>query len=258
MKTSAACFCAVLSVSGTSWANEAEDIATKAFENNSFTASNARADVDLEVSKSGKVHRKRRITTKIKKKDGVTRSFVEFREPADVAGTKFLSVEEGTGAAADAEQFIYLPAFKKVKRVVGSQRTESFMGTDFSYADLDGRDVDDAEWKRLADEKVGGQDCFVIEGVPKKPGDEDYGKSVLWVHKQYLVPMRIDFFDKDRTTVRKRFTVKKLERKSERWLATDAVMATLAKDTSTRIKITEVDFSSSIPDDEMTRGALER
>ena len=236
-------------------AESPRELASRALENNTFSASNARAEVELEVSKEGKVRRTRRITTKIKRKDGVVRSFVEFQSPADVAGTRFLSVEE---KGTEAEQFIYLPAFKKVKRVVGSQRSKSFMGTDFSFSDLDGREVDDADWKSLADEMVGGQDCFVIEGVPKQTGDAEYGRTIFWVHKKYLVPMRIDFFDKDLKTVMKRFTVKKLEKKSERWLATDAVMATLAKNTTTRLQVLEVDLQSSIPDEELTRRALER
>lgn len=256
MKRTSLALCVLLLAPDAAWANEtAQQIAERALENNTFTASNARAELDLEVSKQGKVRRKRRITTKIKREKGELRSFVEFRAPADVAGTKFLSVEK---KGDEAEQFIYLPAFKKVKRVVGTQRGRSFMGTDFSFADLDGRDVEEARWKRLPDAAVGGQDCFVIEGVPLKPTEDDYGKSVLWVHKKYLVPMRIDFFEKDGETVQKRFTVKRLEKKSDRWLATDAVMATLSKDTATRLKVLEVDLESKIPDEELTRRALER
>lgn len=237
-------------------AEGARDIASRALENNTFSASNARAEVELEVSKEGKVRRTRRITTKIKRKDGVVRSFVEFQSPADVAGTRFLSVEQ---RGTDAEQFIYLPAFKKVKRVVGSQRSKSFMGTDFAFSDLDGREVDDANWNRLPDQQIGSQACFVIEGVPKKAVSANgYGKTIFWVHKQHLVPMRIDFFDSDRKTVVKRFTVKRLEKKNERWLATDAVMATLERNTSTRLQVLEVDLQSNIPDEELTRNALER
>ncbi len=245
----------LLSVGPAHAAETAKEIASRALENNTFSASNARAEVELEVSKEGKVRRTRRIITKIKRKDGVVRSFVEFQAPADVAGTRFLSVEQD---GSEAEQFIYLPAFKKVKRVVGSQRTKSFMGTDFSFSDLDGRQVDAAEWNRLPDESVGGQDCFVIEGVPKRADGEDYGRTIFWVQKKYMVPMRIDFFDKDKKTVKKRFTVKKLEKKSDRWLATDAVMATLDKNTSTRLQVLQVDLQANIPEEELTRRALER
>ncbi len=233
----------------------AKEIADKALDNNMFSTANAQADVNLTVSKGGKVVRERRIITKIVRADGEVRSFVEFTSPADVAGTRFLSVEK-KGATAD--QYIYLPAFKKVKRVVGTQRTRSFMGTDFSYADLDGRDPDAATWKKLDDAKIGGQDCYVLEATPKRPGDEDYAKSVLWVHKKHLVPMRIDFFGKGGERVMKRFSVKRLEKKDGRWIATDSKMETLSKSTSTNLVLVAVDFEKPIDPADLTRQALER
>ncbi|MCK6547442.1 outer membrane lipoprotein-sorting protein [Myxococcota bacterium] len=233
----------------------AHDIAAKALENNTFSTSNARAEVALEVSKDGKVVRRRSITTKIKRDDAAVRSFVEFTAPADVAGTKFLSIEE---KGKEADQFIYLPAFKKVKRVVGAQRSQSFMGTDFSYDDLDGRRVDDQEWKRLADEPLAGQDCYVIEGAPKTPGKGTYGRTTIWVHKRHLIPMRIDFFAADKATLKKKLTVRKLEKLHERWIASDSVMATVDKGTETRLEVKTVDFETAIADDEVSQRALER
>ena len=232
----------------------AEQIAARALNNNTFSTSNARAEVELEVSKQGKVIRQRRISTKIKRTDDEVRSFVEFMSPAEVAGTKFLSVEPNDG---EADQFIYLPAFKKVKRVVGSQRDKSFMGTDFSYSDLDGRRVDDATWVRKDDAVIGGQPTYVVEGTPKK-ANESYGRMLIWVHQTHLIPMRIDFFEKDGTTVKKRFSVKRLEKKDERWVATDSTMATVTKHTETRLKIMKIDFDAEIPAEELTRRALER
>lgn len=233
----------------------AQEIASRALENNTFSTNNARATVELEVVKDGKVVRTRRILTKIKRVEKEVRSFVEFVSPADVAGTKFLSIAKH---GEDADQFIYLPAFKKVKRVVGAQRATSFMGTDFSYADLDGRDVENAEWKKQSDEALSGQDCFVIEGTPKKSDNDTYGRTVLWVHKQHMLPMRIDFYDRDKTTVKKRLLVKKLEKKNERWIASDSTMTTPAKGTETHLRLDSVDFDTPIPDDDFSQRALER
>jgi hypothetical protein len=233
----------------------AQQIASKALENNTFSTSNASAEVELEVMKDGKPIRERRIVTKVKRDDKMVRSFVEFKAPADVAGTKFLSLQK-RGEIAD--QFIYLPAFKKVKRVVGAQRSTSFMGTDFSYSDLDGHDVDRADWKRLADESLGGQDCYVVEGVLRDPTKDSYGKSVVWVHKKHLIPMRIDFYDRDLKTMKKRLVVRKLEKKGERWLAAESVMETPTKGTETRLKVERVDFETPIPEDDLSQRALEK
>ena len=129
----------LLPLAGTAQAeSSAAEIAKQALETNLFSTENARAVIDLEIQKGGKVVRTRRISTLLSRKGGEVSSFVGFERPSDVAGTRFLSVEEKSGGT---EQFIYLPAFKKVKRIVGAQRDQSFMGTDFSYADLEGRRV---------------------------------------------------------------------------------------------------------------------
>lgn len=230
-------------------------IARRALDQNLLSATNARAEVKLEVSKKGKVTRERRILTKVRRKDDRTASFVEFLSPADVAGTRFLSVDEGD----KTQQYVFLPAFKKVKRVVGAQRERAFMGTDFSYRDLEGGDVDEATWTRLADAEVGGQAVYVVEGTPKPTADVAYGRSVLYVHKKHLVPMRIDFFEpKSAQTLKKRFTVRRLEKSGKRWLATDSIMATEKKKTATRMRLLKVTFDAEFEDADFTRAALER
>lgn len=232
----------------------AEQIAKQALETNLFSTENARAVIDMEIQKGGKVVRTRRISTLMSRKNGEIRSFVEFESPADVAGTRFLSVEEKGGGT---EQFIYLPAFKKVKRIVGAQRSQSFMGTDFSYADLEGRRVEDATWSKLADEPIRGEDCHVIEGVSKKP-DDPYGRVRLWVHKKTSVPLRGEFYDKAGKVVEKRLDVQKLQSKDGRWITTESVMETPKEGSSTRLKVASIDLKTEIPEAALTRQALER
>ncbi len=248
---------AFMASSATATAEEPKprEIAKFALDNNMFATSNSRATIKMEISKRGKVVRERTISTLMKRENELVRSFVEFQSPRNVAGTKFLSVEEEDG---NTQQFIYLPAFKKVKRIVGTQRTQSFMGTDFSFSDLEGRDVDDTNWKRLADEKVQGEDCWVIEGRPKKPEEEQYGRTVIWIHKKNRIPLKSDFYDKKATKLLKQLEVKKLAKKDGRWIATDSVMKTLKKQTQTRLLVTSIDLKTIIDDSQFTREALER
>ncbi len=233
-----------------------EQIAALAVSNNLLATNNAKAEVLLEVSKRGKVVRTRRIITMIKRKDGRTRSMVEFQAPADVAGAKFLSVDDNDGGT---QQYLYLPAFKKVKRMVGAQRDRSFMGTDFSFSDLEGRRVDDSVWKRLEDSEISKVPVIVIEGRPKQTENESYGRSVWYVHSKNYVPMRIDFFDpRDPQVLKKQFKVRRLEKKGGRWIATDSVMRTLKKKSQTRLKLVRIDFKTELSDAELSRAALER
>lgn len=232
----------------------ASQIAKQALETNLFSTENARAVIDMEIQKGGKVVRTRRISTLMSRKNGQVRSFVEFESPADVAGTRFLSVEEKSGGT---EQFIYLPAFKKVKRIVGAQRNQSFMGTDFSYADLEGRKVEDSTWSKLPDEPIRGEDCHVIEGVPKS-ADDQYGRVRLWVHKKTSVPLRGEFYDRTGKELEKRLDVQKLQSKDGRWITTESVMETPKEGSSTRLKVASIDLKTEIPEAALTRQALER
>jgi len=158
----------------------------------------------------------------------------------------------------ESQQFIYLPAFKKTKRIVGTQKGKSFMGTDFSYADLEGRDVEATNWKKLPDAKIQGEDCYVVEGRPKDAANEQYGRTVLWVHKQNKLPLRSDFYDRKGEKVLKRLSVNKLAKKNGQWIMMDSVMETLRKKTQTRMKVLSVDLKTVVSDDDLTREALER
>jgi negative regulator of sigma E activity len=131
------------------------------------------------------------------------------------------------------------------------------MGTDFSYADLEGRKVEEADWLALPDEKIRGEDCHVIEGVSKK-SDDQYGRVRLWVHKKTMVPLRGEFFDKTGKELAKRLDVQKLQSQDGRWITTESVMETPKEGSSTRLKVASIDLKTEIPEASLTRQALER
>ena len=230
------------------------EIAEAAVERSLFSADNAKAEIDLQVFKRKRKVRSRRLRTITARKDSLTRTLVEFQAPADVAGTRFLSVDAEEGKT---EQYIYLPAFKKVKRVIGAQRQRSFMGTDYSYADLEGRDVETADWKRLPDTNIEKQKVYVVEGVSKKD-DAPYARSRFYVHPDIMVPLRIDFFARaadERPT--KRFSALKLKNDGGRWTVTLSRMETPSKKTATRLEILSLVTGAEIDASQLTRQALE-
>lgn len=229
-----------------------EEVARRALENTLFAANDARATLELEISKEGKVVRKRSLSAMIKREAGRSRTYVEFHSPADVAGTRFLSVDDG-----ETKQFIYLPAFKKVKRIVGAQRTQSFVGTDFSYADLEGRDASEWTWRALPDAVVKGESTWVVEGSTNK-ADAPYTRMRLWVHPQHGIPLVTELYAAGVDQAAKRLTVEKLAKKDSRWVVVDSIMATPASATTTRLIVTALDTTTAIPDEALTKEALER
>ena len=187
------------------------------------------------------------------RKDGETRRlFLRFLSPSDIAGTSFLGIDDD----GDRVQHLFMPAMAKTRRISSSQRNASFVGTDFSYADLDNRDIDDSTKKKLADEVVGGQNCYVVEVVPTDAGSA-YGRVQLWIAKSTYLPLKIRFFGKSGDEV-KRFTAQEVKKVSNRWLITESKMVDLKREHTTVFKVVEVTLRKDIDLEQFTVRALER
>ena len=125
---------------------------------------------------------------------GLNRSVIVFHEPASVKNTRFLMKERSEG---EADQWIYLPGLGRVRRIAASEGDSSFMGTDFTYNDMEGRDVEDDNHSLLRQETLDGYDCYVVESVPKDPSSSQYSKRIQWVAKENWIPIKVEFYDKD-------------------------------------------------------------
>lgn len=136
---------------------------------------------------------------------------VTFLTPTDVQGTKTLLIEH-TGK--DDDMWIYLPALKKVRRLVSSNKKDSFVGTDFSYGDVIGHRPEDWNHKLLKEEKIDNQDCYVLESTPKTPEIQDssgYSKQVGWIAKDSFVAIRGEAYDQSGQLLKK-FSARKVEK----------------------------------------------
>ncbi len=230
----------------------AQQIVDKSLERNKFGFQNAIADITLKlVSKRGS-ERVREVQIKSIEREGLGKSLVRFHAPADVAGTGFLLIEK---ADADDDQYLYLPALGKVKRITGSQRNQRFMGTDLTYADMESRDLKNSTVTRKADEKVGGNDTFVIEAVPKDGSDSQYSKTVSWIHKTSFVPLKVDFYDK-RGKLLKTLKVRRLEKKEGNWISTDSWIKNVQKKTQTFMIVNDINFKAKLDDGQFTERTL--
>lgn len=230
----------------------ADAIIDKSLENNTLGFSDAVMQVTLTLISKRGTERTRQIEIRSMEDKEITRTLVRFHAPADVAGTGFLRFDKKD---ADDDQYLYLPALGKVKRITGSQRNQRFMGTDLTYADLESRDLKNSTIKRLADAKLGGNAVYVIEAFPKDKGDSQYGKTLTWIHKKSFVPLKTEFYDK-RLKLLKTLKVKRLEKKDGHWVAMDSRIENVQKKTRTRMLINSVQFNVKLGAGEFTQRAL--
>jgi outer membrane lipoprotein-sorting protein len=134
----------------------------------------------------------RKMDSKVKERKGGDRSLIEFKWPADVKGTRMLT---WTHAKETDDQWLYLPALKRVKRISSRSRTGSFMGSEFSYEDLGSQEVNKFTYSFLAEETLNGRDVYKIERFPTDP-KSGYTKQVVWLDKGYRSALKTDYYDR--------------------------------------------------------------
>ncbi len=115
-----------------------------------------------------------------------------FDTPADVKGTAFLSF---THALKPDDQWLYLPALKRVKRISSRNKSGPFMGSEFAYEDLTSQEVQKYTYKWLRDEKLNDHDTHVIEAYPAYE-HSGYTRQIVWLDKGHLRPVKIEFYDR--------------------------------------------------------------
>lgn len=190
-----------------------------------------------------------------RKDDGdLSKQILRFLTPADIAGTAFLSMELN---ASETEQILYLPSLKRTRRIVSSQKATSFVNTDFTYEDMERRDVDLWEHKIIAIEKIGQAECFVLESVPKEKTKTEYSLIKSWVIKDINVPIKVDYYDKKKRLF-KEYRVTNLKNIQGLWTEMEVSMADVLSGHRTVMSNGEVVYNSGLSDDLFTERSLER
>lgn len=146
------------------------------------------------ISKSGQ-ERIRELTMLRKnygEPGGDQKFFIYFFQPADVKNMTFMVYKY---PAKDDDRWLFVPAINMVRRIAAKDKTSSFVGSDFTYEDVSGRDIVDDTHVIVKEEKLGGKDCYVVKSVPKA-GDGDYSYKLSWVDKINFLPLKEEYYDK--------------------------------------------------------------
>lgn len=124
--------------------------------------------------------------------DDGDKTLIVFDNPRDVKGTAFLSYTHKTGPD---DQWLYLPALKRVKRISSSNKSGPFMGSEFAYEDIASQEIEKYTYNYLRDETIDSHDCYVVERFPtdKKSG---YHRQVAWIGKAEYRVWKVDFYDR--------------------------------------------------------------
>ena len=204
----------------------------------------------------------RKITMATKLYDGgkTEKRIYRFEAPADIKGTGVLVFDYETNAD---DVWVYLPALRKTRRIVSSQRAQCFMGSEFTYADLNVPAIDDYTYALVKEEPFGGEPCFVIDLLPKSPEvaeAEGYSKKTYWVSKAKFVLRRGLYYDAQGQLLKelKSDDVKLLDPKQNRYRAMRMEMSNKQNGRRSVFASEQVAFTPNTSDDYFTPRYLER
>ena len=192
------------------------------------------------VNKEGKV-RKKGWKSYREGYAGDAKNLIRFTDPPEVKGVGFLSLSRPGGQTPD--QWLYLPSMKRERRIAAQDRDASFVGTDFSYEDMEEFDHEKYRVTLQGEQVVDGHPCYVIEAVPLEKGVKSvYGRKTVYLRKDILYLLREDLYRKGDKEPSKRLTFSDHQNIEGHWVARKMEMSDLKKGSKTTVLLKEVAF----------------
>jgi hypothetical protein len=182
----------------------------------------------------------------------LTRSVLRFTAPQDVAGAAFLQIQKKDD---DDERHLFLPALKKARRIAGASRSQSFMGTDLYYADLDGKDWREGDVGLVGEENCSSATCWHVLVTPKPGGP--YQKFDAWVRQDNFIVTKVVVYDRDGNLLKTR-VVQEIRKVQNRFFPSKALITNNKDGHSTLLTYDKIVIRASIPNDEFTLRSLEK
>lgn len=200
---------------------------------NAFDDMTANQDMILTDRGGDRKERKVRLNQK-----GSELRMVRFLEPADVRGVGFLRL-------ASDRLYLYLPAFRRVRRIASSAKNENFMGTDFTYEDLSQSTyADDYEAIKLESSPNG----LILTLEPRSGAEVSYSRLLLSVDPANYVVQGVDYFESGNPDPVKRLTVEDIQKIDGYWMGRTMQMTDLKEKHSTRIELSDIEFDQGLTD----------
>lgn len=243
----------VAGISAAAMALTAQEVLQKVEDRYIGKTSKANVQMDI-VEKSGNV-RERKMTISRRKVDGDNKdNFIHFVAPPDIRNTTYLVNEK----SRNKEKWIYLSAFKKIRKILAEDFGMAFVSSDFTYEDMDDIRADDYVASDLKEEKLGDKPVYSIS-VVKKDQNTSYARSILKVCKETFVVLQTEMFDKKAPDKMIKMAVSEnLEKVQDIWTPMKVTMKDLVKGTHTVLTTAKVAYDLPLSEEEFSRRNMEK
>ena len=187
------------------------------------------------------------------------RTLLHFTLPNDIRGTGFLVWEHPDG---DDERFLYLPSLGRVRRIAGSEAQESFVGSDFTYEDIGGRELDDYTYTLLGDNETwtapdGSRHAVWRLESKSRKADARFPRVISLIRKDLDIAVRAEIFNR-RNERQKLFEAKRIEKIDGYWTVTSMTMSDAVEGTRTDLAVEKAEYNIGLKPDDFSRVQLER
>jgi outer membrane lipoprotein-sorting protein len=184
---------------------------------------------------------------------GQSRVVLRFTAPAEVKGVALLVVNHRDRAS---DQWMWTPAIERDRRIALQDRSTRFFGTDFSFEDLEERDVDQYEYSLAGDDTVDGAACWKIQSVPKQSKSSQYSRTIVWVRKDNYTLARIESYTKDQAV--RRLDYGDVQNVQGIWTARRLDMTDLRRGSRTRLTLDKLQYNAPMNEEDFTLQAIRR
>ena len=184
---------------------------------------------------------------------GNSQAVIRFTAPAEVKGVALLVVNHPDRSS---DQWMWTPAIGRDRRIALQDRSTRFFGTDFSFEDLEERDVDQYDYRLTGEEAIDGAPCWRIEARPKQGKTSQYTLSRTWIRKDNYVPAQYENFVKDQPV--RRLQQKDIQNVQGIWTARTLEMTDLRRKSRTVLRLEKLQYNIPLKDAEFTVQALRR
>ncbi|MBI5885773.1 MAG: outer membrane lipoprotein-sorting protein [Deltaproteobacteria bacterium] len=204
-----------------------------------------KARVVMRLIGAGGGERVRELTM-LRKNSGKTggdqKYFIYFYQPADVKDMTFMVYKY---PGKDDDRWLFVPALNMVRRIAAQDKNSSFVGSDFTYEDVSGRDIEDDTYALVKEEKLNASDCYVIKSMPKAAGD--YAYKVSWIDKTNHLPLKEEYYDRQNELYRV-FIADEIKAVSGIPTIVKRTMKNLASGHRTETEFKKVEYNTGIED----------
>ena len=184
---------------------------------------------------------------------GESKAVLRFTVPAEVKGVAMLIVNHPDRAS---DQWMWTPAIERDRRIALQDRSTRFFGTDFSFEDLEERDVNQYDYELAGDDTVDGAACWKIVSTPRQAKSSQYTRSIVWVRKDTYAFARFENYVKDQVARRLNYT--NFQNVQGIWTAKQLEMTDVRRGSRTRLTLDKLEYNVPLKDEDFTLQAIRR